>query len=46
MHGYGTFINEDKMKYEGQFCNDIKQGYGTYSWTDGRKYSGWWYQGK
>ena len=38
MHGIGIFIYTDGVKYEGQFENDKKTGYGIYKWLDGRKY--------
>ena len=34
------------MKYDGEFVDDAKQGFGIYNWTDGRKYTGWWYKGR
>ena len=46
MHGYGFYIYDDKVTYDGQFVNDKKEGYGVYKWTDGRAYCGWWKSGK
>ena len=46
MHGYGFYIYDDKVIYDGQFVNDKKEGYGIYKWTDGRAYHGWWKSGK
>ena len=34
------------MRYDGQFVQDKKQGFGIYTWTDGRRYEGWWHKGK
>ena len=46
MQGFGFYIYDDKVTYDGQFVDDKKQGYGLYQWTDGRKYKGWWNKGK
>jgi len=46
MHGEGILIWKDKKKYQGSFVNDKREGYGTFSWTDGRKYVGEWKAGK
>lgn len=32
--------------YSGEYKNDKKHGYGTYTWTDGRKYIGEWVNSK
>jgi len=36
MNGKGIMIWSDGKKYEGDFINDNKQGYGAYFWGDGR----------
>ena len=36
----------DGRKYEGEYKDDKKHGYGVYIWADLRQYSGWWYKGK
>ena len=46
MHGYGFYVYADKTEYVGQFESDKKSGFGIYTWTDGRKYEGWWSEGK
>ena len=49
MDGHGTLIYPgiksrdiylDGRKYDGQFKNDKKHGYGKYFWIDGRIYVG------
>ncbi len=40
MHGEGTMVWKDGRKYQGDFANDKKEGYGVYHWSDGRKYEG------
>jgi len=39
-------LYSDGVRYDGQYNDDKKDGYGLYYWTDGRKYEGWWYKGK
>ena len=46
MHGKGTFTWPDNRKYEGEFVNDLREGFGVYEWPDGRVYRGSWKQGK
>ena len=46
MHGAGIYIYIDKVRYDGHFVNDKKEGFGIYKWLDGRKYEGWWHKGK
>lgn len=36
MHGKGTYIWEDGRKYEGCYNKDKKEGFGTYTYPDGR----------
>jgi len=42
----GIFISIDKTKYEGQYVRDKKNGFGVYTFTDGRIFEGWWVNGK
>ena len=46
MWGYGVFRIPNKPTYYGQFANDKKHGYGIYEWDDGKKFAGWWNNGK
>ena len=39
-------IYEDKVEYDGQYVNEKRHGFGIYRWPDGKKYIGWWLQGK
>lgn len=45
MNGKGTLRWPDGKKYEGEYLNDIKHGYGIYYWNDGRIYDGMWKDG-
>ena len=36
----------DGRKYEGEYVNDKKHGYGIYTYPDGRSYKGQWAHGK
>ena len=36
----------DGRKYEGDYVDDKKHGFGTYVWADGRSYTGGWLDGK
>jgi len=36
----------DGRKYEGEYVNDKKHGYGIYTYPDGRSYKGQWASGK
>jgi hypothetical protein len=36
----------DGRKYEGEYEEDKKHGFGTFIWADGRKYIGNWSKGK
>lgn len=42
----GVYLWSDGRKYEGEYKDDKKNGYGIYIWADGRKYFGWWSKGK
>ena len=37
---------QDGRKYEGQYRDDKKHGFGIYSWADMREYQGMWFRGK
>jgi hypothetical protein len=36
----------DGRKYLGEYCDDKKNGVGTFFWKDGRVYQGHWLDGK
>ena len=38
MHGKGTMTLPDGRMYQGSYVNDKKNGFGTYSWPDGKRY--------
>ena len=40
MHGNGVYKWWKGNEYEGDFANDIKEGYGEYRWNNGRIYRG------
>ena len=40
MHGNGVFIYTDGRRYEGQFIDDKKYGFGIYTMIDGTIYEG------
>ena len=46
MEGKGIFLWPDGRKYEGEFKNDKKNGYGEFTSSDGKKYKGEWKDGK
>jgi hypothetical protein len=46
MHGSGIYSWEDGRRYEGEYQNDLKDGFGVYTWKDGKKYEGFWKEGK
>lgn len=46
MDGKGVFTWPDGRKYEGEYKNDLKEGYGSFWWPNGRKYEGQWLNGK
>ena len=45
MSGRGHFLWSNGHSYQGNFENDLRQGYGEYSW-DGMCYKGYWEKGK
>jgi len=32
--------------FSGQYADDQKQGFGVFTWKDGRRFEGFWHQGK
>ena len=40
MNGKGVFNWGDGRKYEGEYKNDLKDGFGVFTWSDGRTYVG------
>ena len=47
MDGKGVFLWPDGRKYEGNYENDLKSGFGIYCWKDEEKrYEGLWKLGK
>ena len=40
MHGRGTYVFPNGNKYEGEFRNDVKEGYGVLVYVNGEKYEG------
>lgn len=46
MHGKGLFSWPDGRKYNGEYRDDLKEGYGEFEWADGRKFEGGWKSGK
>lgn len=42
MHGKGEYTWKDGRKYDGDYKDDLKDGYGIYHWADGRQYHGSW----
>jgi len=45
-HGRGFRQYEDGSTYEGDYVGDKRVGFGTYSWSDGEKFSGIWSIGR
>jgi hypothetical protein len=41
---FWIFYNESNL-YEGQFLNDRPHGRGVYTWSDGSRFSGVWFEG-
>jgi len=46
MNGKGTFIWANGNKYIGDYKEDKKEGYGVFSYSDGKTYKGAWHNGK
>jgi len=42
----GNINNINYRKYNGNYVNDKKEGYGEFYWPDGRIYKGYWKDGK
>ena len=45
MNGKGVFTWADGRRYEGEFKDDKREGYGEHFWPDGTKYKGNWVNG-
>jgi len=46
MHGKGVFTYSDGKKYDGDFVEDKREGYGTLTSGGGKTYKGQWKKGK
>ena len=46
MEGIGIFIWPDKKKYIGNYVNDMKSGFGIFYSTEGKRFEGFWKEGK
>ena len=47
MNGKGIYRWGDKQLYEGEYKNDVKEGFGTFTWLDKKiSYTGNWLNGK
>ena len=46
MHGKGELFYEDGRTYKGGFQNDLRDGLGIYTWSNGKIYDGGWSNGK
>lgn len=42
MHGRGVYTWPTGQSYDGEYKNDLKDGYGSYRWKDGKIYIGYW----
>lgn len=42
MHGKGTYIFPNGNRYEGEWMDDMKSGYGILFYVNGEKYEGFW----
>jgi hypothetical protein len=40
------YIWPDGRRYEGDYIDDKKEGFGIYLWPDGKRYEGGWKDGK
>ena len=40
------YKGKDGKQYIGHYVNDRKEGEGEFTWSDGRKYKGYWKNGK
>ncbi len=45
LHGYGSWVRQDKQRYTGDFVDGLKTGYGKYSWPSGAWQEGSWIDG-
>jgi hypothetical protein len=46
MHGKGVYTWPTGQSYEGEYKNDIKDGFGCYRWKDGKLFIGEWKNNK
>ena len=46
MHGKGTFTWPDGTMYEGQYANNLREGFGEYRWKNGKIFQGMFKEGK
>ena len=46
MHGKGIYKWPDGNEYEGDYINNIKEGFGEFRWENGKKYKGPYKNGK
>lgn len=44
-HGYGSHFWDGQL-YDGTYVNDIKSGFGVFTWTDKKMYVGYWANGQ
>ena len=42
LNGIGIFIRSDGSVYQGEWKNDLKDGYGEFEWPEGSVYKGTW----
>ena len=46
MHGQGKLTWEDGKTYQGEFKENMRDGFGKFAFGDGRQYEGMWANGK
>ena len=46
MHGKGTYVCKDGSKYEGNYVENRKEGFGKFTFASGNVYEGEWKDGK
>ena len=39
-HGRGIYHRQNKTSYEGDFVNDVQEGFGIERWAEGSQYEG------
>jgi hypothetical protein len=42
MHGKGNYVFPNGNRYEGEWANDMKAGYGVLYYMNGERYEGYW----